>query len=60
MMTVTSSVPGHNYTLQYCPNLSGSWTDVGSVAPGTGGAIQFPPIAVTGTMGFWRIMIQRQ
>jgi len=54
------SVVGHNYTLQSCPDLkSGQWTTVGSPMEGTGGNLEFPPMVVTGTAGFYRIVIQR-
>ena len=57
---ILSSVAGHNYTLQYTPSLlSGTWTSVGAVLPGTGGGVQFPPIVISGTTGFYRILIQR-
>jgi beta-galactosidase len=56
-----SSVPGHTYTLQWSPDISkGVWTGIGSAMPGTGGNLQFPPVSLTGTMGFYRILIQRQ
>jgi len=60
-MLFNSSVPGHNYTLQYCPNMTqGTWTNVGALLPGTGGTITFPHITVTGKQGFYRVLIQRQ
>jgi hypothetical protein len=57
----TSSVPGHTYTIQYSPNLTtGSWTSVGPAVMGTGGSVAFPPIVITGTEGFYRVLIQRE
>jgi hypothetical protein len=56
-----SSVPGHTYTLQWSPDISkGVWTNIGSPMAGTGANLQFPPVALTGTLGFYRILIQRQ
>jgi hypothetical protein len=61
VITLKSSVPGHNYTLQWSPDISkGVWTGIGNAMPGTGGNLQFPPVSMTGTMGFYRILIQRQ
>jgi hypothetical protein len=56
-----NSVPGHTYTVQYCPNIStGTWTNIGTAIAGTGGKIQFPPIVINGSQGFYRILIQRE
>jgi len=55
------SVPGHTYTIQYCANITqGVWTNVGTAIVGTGGNIQFPPMTISGTQGFYRILIQRE
>jgi beta-galactosidase len=56
-----SSVTGHTYTLQWSPDISkGVWTAIGNPMTGTGGNLEFPPVSLTGTMGFYRILIQRQ
>jgi beta-galactosidase len=60
-MVVKVSAPGHTYTLQYCANLgTGTWTNIGTVVVGTGGNIQLTPVVNKGTMGFYRVLIQRE
>jgi len=61
MVVFRSSILGHTYTLQWSPDISkGVWTDVGNAMTGTGGNLEFPPVSLTGTMGFYRILIRRQ
>jgi beta-xylosidase len=62
-VTVKSSVPGHNYQLQYSSGLlQGSWQALGTSQAGTGNDLTFAITAPPGGIAqeFYRVLIQRQ
>jgi len=52
------TVLGRSYQVQSSPNLADPWTDVGTAAAGTGGALTLPVNVSGETLHFFRVRVQ--